>query len=59
MELKNRVQLFLEETGLPLSRFGKNVNLTADSLRKWMKGELNLKQSNLIKIDNWLKSFNR
>ena len=59
MELKERVKLFIAETGLPLSRFGKNVNLTADALRKWMKGELNLKQSNLIKIDNWLKSFNR
>lgn len=59
MELKQRVKNFIDETGLPLTRFAVRMDLSRDAINKWLHDEMNLKESNLEKIDKWLKSFNR
>lgn len=57
--VKERAIQFLQEIGLPVTRFAKCIGLSADAIRQWFAGDLNLKQSNIDKIDKWLKSFNR
>ena len=57
--VKERAKQFLQEIGLPVTRFAKCIGLSPDAIRQWLAGDLNLKQSNIDKIDKWLKSFNR
>ena len=57
--VKERVKDFLKEIGLPVTRFAKCIGLSPDAVRQWLADDLNLKQSNIEKIDKWLKQFNR
>lgn len=57
--LKDRVNSFLTELGLPVTRFARCVDLSAESIRKWLSDELVFKQSTEDRIDRFLKSFNR
>ncbi|MBR4589525.1 MAG: hypothetical protein IKO36_02575 [Bacteroidaceae bacterium] len=57
--VKERAKNFINEIGLPVTRFAKCVDLSADAIRKWLSGELNLKESNIDRIDKWLRKFNR
>jgi len=59
MNLKERTKKFIEEIGLPVSRFGRNVGIHGDSVRRWLKGELHLKPETEQRIDAFLKSLNR
>ena len=54
-----RAKDFMDELGLPVTRFAKCVNLAPDTIRQWLAGTLNLRESNLKRIDEFLKSFNR
>lgn len=54
-----RAKDFMNELGLPVTRFAKCVNLSPDTIRQWLAGTLNLKESNINRIDEFLKSFNR
>jgi len=59
MNLKERAKNFINEIGLPISRFGRNVGIHGESVRRWLKGELNLKPETEQRIDAFLKSLNR
>ena len=59
MNLKNRVKKFLDELGLPLTRFAQKTGLTVFSYYKWFNGELKFSDETEQRIDNFLKSFNR
>lgn len=54
-----RAKFFMEEIGLPMTRFAKCVGLSSDAIRKWFAGEMNLKENNVRRIDMWLRKFNR
>ncbi len=58
-EIRERAINFCNELGLPYTRFAKNINLCGQSIRQWLLGNLKLKDSNVQKIDDFLKSFNR
>ena len=59
MNLKKRAKNLIDEIGLPISRFGRNVGIHGESVRRWLKGELNLKPETEQRIDAFLKSLNR
>lgn len=54
-----RAKDFIDELGLPVTRFAKCVGLSPDTIRQWLAGTLKLRESNVNRIDNFLKSFNR
>lgn len=58
MILKNRVLTFLEALGLPKSRFAAKVGISAKALSRWLDGDLNLSQSTLKRINDFLLRFN-
>lgn len=59
MNLKERSKKFMQEIGLPLSRFSQNVNLSCNAVRKWLNDELNLKPETEKRIDDFLKKYNQ
>ena len=56
--LKERVKKFIEELGLPVTRFANGVSLSDDTIHKWLKHDLKLSEKNLINIDAYLKKYN-
>lgn len=58
MILKNRVITFLESLGLPKSRFAANVGISISALKKWLNGDLELAESSLNRIDEFLTKYN-
>ncbi len=57
MKLQERVNNFLSELGVPLTVFSKKVNLSASAIRSWQKGTLNLSDSALERIDEYLSKY--
>lgn len=56
--LKQRVNDFLIGLGLPKSRFAANVGISISALKKWLNGDLELAESTLKRIDEFLKKYN-
>ena len=56
--LKDRVQRFLMDLGIPITQFGKRVDLSYSALNKWLKGELALSEETERRIDNYIRKFN-
>lgn len=59
MDTKERAQKFMKEIGLPMVRFARDVNLSPDTIRKWFKDELKLRDNHVKRIDDFLRSLNR
>lgn len=57
-DLKQRCEDFLQELGLPITRFCKNIGITPQSYYRWQKGDMNLKEGREIFIDEYLKKYN-
>lgn len=56
--LKNRVTSFINELGLPKSRFAKKIGISVSALTRWLDGDLVLSESTLNRIDEFLRRFN-
>jgi len=55
--LRKRVQNFLDELGVPLTTFCRKVNLSTQSIRQWVKYELNLSYETEKRIDEYLTKY--
>lgn len=58
MELKNRADRFIADSGVAVTAFARKVELSAQSIHRWRKNELNLSQAASQRIDEYLKKFN-
>ena len=55
--LIERCNKFIGDTGLAVTRFCRNINLSVTAFNQWRKGELNLKDETLNRIENYLAKF--
>lgn len=56
-QLKERIDNFLTELQVPVTKFCKRINLSTQSLYDWRKGKLNLSDSTLKRIDEYLTKY--
>lgn len=55
--LKTRVEKFISELNLPISRFAKSIGFDRTAYYKWMKGVYNFSAETLQKIENHISKF--
>lgn len=58
MKIMERIDAFLEATGLPVTRLCKKIELSPASYYGWRNGNVNLKVETLQRIDRFLSQFN-
>lgn len=58
MELKARLQKFLDELGVPVTVLSSKISLSPQSLYDWRKGKLRLSEKTLNRLDEYLKKYN-
>lgn len=57
MTLPERCKNFLNELGVPITKFCLNIKLSRTSLYEWLNGKINLTESTLNRIDEYLKKY--
>ena len=55
--LKNRIERYLEDSGLPKTVFCRKIGITPNHLRYCMIGEKNLGEATAERIDSYLKKW--
>lgn len=55
--IKERTLTFMDEVGVPVSAFAKNVGLSASTLYKWRLDLIEISSPALQRIDDYLKRF--
>ena len=58
MELKERTKVFIQETGVPLSKFAERVGLSRPYVYKWLTTAMPISTKAMERIDCFLKQFN-
>ena len=58
MELIDRCQHFLDELGFPATVLSRKIGISSQALYEWRRGNLNLADSTLQRIDEYLKKYN-
>lgn len=53
----DRLVIFIEETGMPLSELQQMTNLSYATIQRWMFSKLNLSDDILTKIDEFLEKY--
>lgn len=56
--LKSRCKEFISEIGVPTTRFCKNISISVTSYNTWQRDELELAESTLQRIDDYLTQYN-
>ena len=59
MDTKARAKKFVSEIGLPIVRFARDVNLSPDTIRKWFRGDMRLRDNHVKRIDAFLRKYNQ
>lgn len=57
MELKNRTHNFMNDLGVPMTRFAMRVGLCRQSIYRWLKGDIRLSTDALKRIDTFLTKY--
>lgn len=52
-----RIDAFIRNTGLPITRFCRKIELSPQCYYRWRKGEVNLKDSTIKRIEMFLEQF--
>lgn len=55
--LKDRIDNFLTELQVPVTKFCRRINISTQALYDWRKGKLNLSDSTLKRIDEYLAKY--
>ena len=55
--ITTRIDTFIQSTGLPITRFCKKIELSPQCYYRWRKGEVNLKDSTIKRIEMFLEQF--
>ncbi len=53
-ELIERIDKFMNELGVPMTAFCRNIGVSTSAIAKWKKSNLELKESTLNRIDEYL-----
>ncbi|MBQ2395629.1 MAG: hypothetical protein II304_01135 [Bacteroidales bacterium] len=56
-KLKDRLNLFLDELEVPITKICKKIMLSPQSLYDWRKDRLKLSDGTLKRIDDYLKKY--
>lgn len=57
MTLAQRCKNFLDELGVPTTKFCANIKLSRTALYDWMNGKINLSTSTLARIEEYLSKY--
>jgi len=57
MDTKQKVRAFLEEFEMPKETLCKRLDISRQTLRLWLNGELNLSKTTIERIDNYLSKY--
>lgn len=55
--LRNRVQTFLGELNLPVSKFVKNINIARTTYYRWISEDFDFGEQRAAQIDSYLKRY--
>lgn len=55
--LRERVQTFLGELNLPISKFVKNIDIARSSYYRWVVGDFDFSEARAEQIDVYLKRY--
>lgn len=58
MTVKERCQKMLDELGIPVTKFCRNINLSTFTYYEWRKGNLELSDERIKAIDAYLAKYN-
>jgi transcriptional regulator with XRE-family HTH domain len=56
--LRKRAKTFIDELGLTITAFCRNVGLSRTSVWEWLKGNRELSETSLERIDSYLRRYN-
>lgn len=57
MSLQERLNKFIKEVGVPITRIGREVDLSATSIYHWLSGDRILSAKSVEKIEKYLQRF--
>lgn len=57
VELENRITKFMTELGIPMTAFCRNIGMSTSTIRKWKKGQVQLSDAKLQRIDEYLRKY--
>lgn len=58
MTVKERCQKMLDELGIPVTKFCRNINLSTFAFYEWKKGNMKLSDERIKAIDTYLAKYN-
>lgn len=57
MNLKERIQTMLDELGIPVTRFCRNINLSTHAYYDWMLDRIDISDKRAESINEYLKKY--
>lgn len=58
MTVKERCQKMIDELGIPVTKFCRNINLSTFTFYEWKKNNIKLSDERMKDIDAYLKRYN-
>lgn len=55
--LLDRIARIRDELGIPMTRLCRNMNISTHSIYAWKRGEINLKDETIKRIDDYLTKY--
>ena len=57
-EVKTRAKKFIRDLGIPTTRFCFNVGISSSAFNRWQRNDLNLSETTVNRISEYLKRYN-
>lgn len=57
-EVKTRAKKFINELGIPITNFTKNISVSVSAYNRWLRDDLILSESTIKRISDYLKRYN-
>ena len=57
-EIKARAKKFIAELGIPVTCFCKNIGISSSAFNRWQRNDLNLSETTVNRISEYLKRYN-
>lgn len=57
MDIKQKVQAYLDEFGTPKEVLAKRLGISSQTLHKWLKGTLNLSTNTVARIEEYMSKY--
>ena len=58
IDVSYRISTQAKALDLPKTRFCKNIKISTQAFNAWLRGDLNLAESTMNRIDEYVKKFN-